>query len=51
MRKRARRAPKAKEVFKKLQIPAIPPKWPRSGITFHLIKFEGEKNNYSVVAL
>ena len=25
--------------YKKLQIPNLPPKWPRSGITFHFSSF------------
>ena len=39
MRKRERGAPKAKEgSINKLQIPTLPPKWPRSGVTFHFIE-------------
>ena len=36
-KKRERGAPKAKEGSKKLQILTLPPKWPRSGVTFHFL--------------
>ena len=30
-------------LYKKLQIPTLPPKWPRSGVTFHFVNWLGQK--------
>ena len=34
-------------LYKKLQIPTLPPKWPRSGVTFHFVNSYFDKVKFS----